>query len=377
MRLVENFARVALGTEGQDVLSKKPSKPPLPKLHDDEEDRHDSGNATIVGKVDPALLRAAGRTRPAIPRPDPKSSAANKAPAPATAKAPHKPSDPFAKPTAPPPAPAPSAGQEQAIATPLASPSPFLDLELDLDEAPKAPAKAPPLPPEATKAKKPSSRPKAPEPEPTKKALPMSRDSGEHTVAVRGFVLPKAAIPSASPLGSDFDIPAQKAAPEPAVSPARAAPSPAAAARPAAAPGPAAARAPEPMLEAPPASSGPSKFPSDITIMAVGGSATPSAPAAASPAPVSAVSSPSPPSSQGAAKAPAANELGRSTKPTLLVDRVTLLAARAVDKRASIVIAYVDGNTDIDTIAENTGFLPSETLEIVRSLVAKGILSIK
>ncbi len=333
-------------------MSKKPSKPPLPKLHDDDEDRHDSGNATIVGKVDPALLRAAGRTRPAIPRPDPKASSVNKAPAPATG--PNKPSDPFAKPTAPPPAPA--AQEQAAIATPLASPSPFLDLELDLEEAPKAPAKAPPLPPEATKAKKPSSRPKAPEPEPTKKALPMSRDSGEHTVAVRGFVLPKAAIPSASPLGSDFDIPAQKAPPM------------------APAPPLAAARAPEPALEAPPASSGPSKFPSDITIMAVGGSAAPAAPAA----PAASVSSASPPSSQGGAKAvPAAAELGRSTKPTLLVDRVTLLAARAVDKRASIVIAYVDGNTDIDTIAENTGFLPSETLEIVRSLVAKGILSVK
>lgn len=338
-------------------MSKKPSKPPLPKLHDDEEDRHDSGNATIVGKVDPALLRAAGRTRPAIPRPDPKSSSSNKAPPKGAAP---KPSDPFAKPTAPPP---PAAEAQATIATPLASPSPFVELELDLEEVPKAPAKAPPLPAEATKAKKPSSRPKAPEPEPTKKALPMSRDSGEHTVAVRGFVLPKAAIPSASPLGSDFDIPAQKPAPP---APAAAAPSFSAG-----------ARAPEPVLEAPPASSGPSKFPSDITIMAVGGSATPAAPAAApspSPSPVA-----GPSTSHGPAKpaAAVANELGRSTKPTLLVDRVTLLAARAVDKRASIVIAYVDGNTDIDTIAENTGFLPSETLEIVRSLVAKGILSVK
>lgn len=337
-------------------MSKKPSKPPLPKLHDDE-DRHDSGNATIVGKVDPALLRAAGRTRPAIPRPDPKSSSSNKAPANGGVP---KPSDPFAKPTAPPP---PPPAAEAAIATPLASPSPFLDLELDLEEVPKAPAKAPPLPPEATKAKKPSSRPKAPEPEPTKKALPMSRDSGEHTVAVRGFVLPKAAIPTTSPLGSDFDIPAQNPAPAPA-------------ARAPAAPAPV-ARAPEPALEAPPASSGPSKFPSDITIMAVGGSATPAAPPVApSPSPSSVAG---PPSSLGPSKpaAPVASELGRATKPTLLVDRVTLLAARAVDKRASIVIAYVDGNTDIDTIAENTGFLPSETLEIVRSLVAKGILSVK
>lgn len=335
-------------------MSKKPSKPPLPKLHDDDDDddRHDSGNATIVGKVDPALLRAAGRTRPAIPRPDPKSSSSNKAPAKNGAP---KPSDPFAKPTAPPP-PAP-ATQEQ-VATPLASPSPFLDFELDLEDVPKTPAKAPPLPPEATKAKKPSSRPKAPEPEPTKKALPMTRDSGEHTIAVRGFVLPKAAIPSASPLGSDFDIPAQKAAPVAPVAPV-----------PPVAP---AARAPDPVLEAPPASSGPSKFPSDITIMAVGGSATPAA------APQSPASPAGPPLSHGGAKvAPVATELAKSSKPTLLVDRATLLAARAVDKRASIVIAYVDGNTDIDSIAENTGFLPSETLEIVRSLVTKGILSIK
>jgi hypothetical protein len=325
-------------------LSKKPSKPPLPKLHDDdEEDRHDSGNATIVGKVDPALLRAAGRTRPAIPRPDPKSSSANKP----TAKGvlPNKASDPFARPTAPPPpaAPEPAAPEPVVPATALASEPPFLDFELE-EDPPKAPAKAPPLPPEAKKpAKKASTRPKPPEPEPTKKELPISRDSGEHTVAVRGFVLPRDAVPGAPQLGSDFDIPAQKA-------PVIAAPVPV----------------------PPPTDAGPSKFPSDITVMAVGGVAA--TPSSALP-PSSNASSNASRAPQAAAKPGA--ELGKSTKPTLLVDRATLLAARAVDKRASIVLAYVDGNTDIDSIAENTGFLPSETLEIVRSLVAKGILSAK
>jgi hypothetical protein len=67
----------------------------------------------------------------------------------------------------------------------------------------------------------------------------------------------------------------------------------------------------------------------------------------------------------------------RTKVPTLLVDRTTLLAARAVDKRESILLASVDGKLDVEALAGETGFLPSETVEIVMTLVARGILSVK
>jgi len=230
---------------------------------------------------------------------------------------------------------------------------------------PKRPAEPKPEPSATPAAPQVSSIPVAPLPEVSFADLDES-DAKDHTLAVRGFVLPRAALPEGvpSPVGSDYafdDVRVPTFPPQP-----------------------------DAFSSVPPAPlPGPARYPSDITRVAVAPSAPPSterspgsvAPSIVEPPPSSRVGPPSsrsgePPSSRARALA-ASIESPRTKVPTLLVDRTTLLAARAVNKRESIVLASVDGQLDVEALAGETGFLPSETVEIVLALVARGILSVK
>ncbi len=284
-------------------MTKKPSKPPPSNA---SAKRHDSETSTVIARaVDPALLRAAGKgARPPVPRPDPSR--------------PNKPTsaEPSAKATAPQTPAAPPVAPERASAASNANAEiSFADLD--------------------------------------------KHDAPDHTVAVRGFVLPRGALPNdgamPSPLGSEYAFDAVRVPTFPPQ--------------------------PDAFSSVPPAPMpGPVKFPSDITRIAMNVSDLPPSPASSNPPPSSSQSPPSsrsgPPSARGRALA-ATMDSPRTKVPTLLVDRSTLLAARAVDKRESILLASVDGKLDVEALAGETGFLPSETVEIVMTLVARGILSVK
>lgn len=325
---LENGAERALrhsgvGARTLPFVTKLPSKP----APADEGGAHDPETSTIIAKASPALLRAAGG-RPAIPRPDP-----NK---------PKKPAEPARRPSPPEPEPPP------------------LELALELDLSPPAAPVAPSRPPVAS-SKPPAAVPPPPTPSMTPDAAEISfadLDDGnkDRTLAVRGFVLPRGALPNEgrmpSPLGSQYEMDAVRVPTFPPQ--------------------------PEAYSSVPPAPiAKPPTYPSDITRIAVNVSEPPPAPPSSSaPPPSSSRSDSGPPSSRARAVA-ASIESPRTKVPTLLVDRTTLLAARAVNKRESIVLACVDGVQDVDTIAGETGFLPSETVEIVVALVARGILAVK